>query len=72
MHARNDDTTPVDGRHGDLWFGLAMLLLGLLVVCGAWREITHHDGSRLVVVPASMMPVLAALRSLRARRGTTQ
>ena len=72
MHAQNDDTTPVDRRHRDVWFGLAMLLLGLLVLWGVWREIMHHDGIILVVVPAAMMPLLTALRSRHAKRGTRQ
>ncbi|MEO8809659.1 MAG: hypothetical protein ABI386_05390 [Rhodanobacter sp.] len=68
MHARNDNPKPLGGRRGRLWFGLAMALSGVLALCGAWREITHHDGATLVVVPAAVMPVLAAWWARRAKR----
>jgi hypothetical protein len=55
-------------RRCEFWVGVGMLVCGLLVVFGAWREVTHHDGLLLVVAPASMMPMLSALLARRAAR----
>ncbi|WP_329741653.1 hypothetical protein [Dyella sp. A6] len=41
-------------------FGIGMLLLGMLVAFGAWRDIAHRDGPLLVIVPAAAMSLLAA------------
>ncbi|WP_139201698.1 hypothetical protein [Rhodanobacter glycinis] len=57
----------IKGRH-DLWIGLASVALGLLVLFGAWREITHHDGLLLVIAPAAVMPLLASLLARRSAR----
>ncbi|HWU77129.1 MAG TPA: hypothetical protein VN043_11560 [Rhodanobacter sp.] len=64
MHARNNNRTPISSR-----FGLAMLLPALLVIQRRGREISRQDGIIPGVVPASAMPVLAALFSRHAKHG---
>jgi len=56
-------------RRYELGIGVLMVLAGLMVLVGAWREMAHHDGSLFVVAPASMMPILSALLARRAARG---
>lgn len=65
---RNGDEVARKGRRSQFWFGVGMMLCGLLVAVGAWREVAHHDGLLLVIAPASAMPSLAALLARRAAR----
>lgn len=55
-------------RRYERWFGAGMMLFGVLVVLGAWREITHHDGVLLVVCVASAMSSFSAWFARRAAR----
>jgi hypothetical protein len=70
MHGGNEDGS--ERRRHELGIGVLMALAGLMVLAGTWREMAHHDGLLLVVVPASMMPVLSALLARRAARDKKQ
>lgn len=64
----NDREAMDKKRHYELWFGAGMMLCGVLVLIGAWREITHHDGPLLVVCAASVMSVLSVWFARRMAR----
>lgn len=49
-------------------FSVAMLVAGAMALLGAWREVVHHDGGLLIVLPAALMPVCAALLARRVAR----
>lgn len=49
-------------------FSTGMLIAGALALVGARREVTHHDGGLLVVLPAALMPVWAAILARRVAR----
>jgi hypothetical protein len=62
--------TPVTHRRRERAAALLVVVAGLMVLMGAWCEFHGHHGLLLVVVPASIMPALAAglARQAAARR----
>jgi hypothetical protein len=68
MDEQGTDGKSTRERRNELWLAAGFLLMALLVVFGAWREVAHHDGLMLVIAPATTMPVLASFLARRAAR----
>jgi hypothetical protein len=61
---------PVAHRRRERIAVLLVVVAGLMVLAGAWREVRDHHGVLLAVIPAAIMPILAAwLARQAARRG---
>lgn len=70
MHRQDASTAPIEEIRRSLWFALVMTLMALRVFYGSCRAGSHREVIALVVVPASITPVLAGWRMRRVRGGT--
>lgn len=46
-------------------FGAGMLVAGACALHAAWREVVHHDGGLWAVIPAALLPGVAATLARR-------